>query len=305
MSNKLILKGFHWNRNQIEERKLTYLNLNLTNSCDYSCLYCYVGDDLNKKIEELSTDERKGLIRVAKDLGVRTIVFTGAGEPTLSEDFYRLIKFNDSQGLHNVVFSNIYRLDNKGIIKFLRNHNTSIVIKIDSLNAKHYDLMTQRRGAFSKFYNNIMAILESYRGTVIEKGDITITPLGANAVVTDINKNDIEEVANFCRQHHIKFNARRISRLGCAIKNWSLLAKNYDDITSLCSTYNDEVGQSKFFNGKCGIFFYGITIDCDGTILGCPEARNIKLGNIRNLSLEEIVQHIQKLPYKCMKEALR
>ena len=62
-------------------------------NCNQKCMHCYAADQKNANVSELSTEERKKVIRKCKEIGIPQITFTG-GEPTLRKDLVDLIEYS-------------------------------------------------------------------------------------------------------------------------------------------------------------------------------------------------------------------
>jgi MoaA/NifB/PqqE/SkfB family radical SAM enzyme len=87
---------------------LTWLDLELTERCNYSCLHCSVGrpaGETASKERELGTSETMALLEDAAGLGCLAVRLTG-GEPLLREDFPELYFFARKLGLRVLVFTN-------------------------------------------------------------------------------------------------------------------------------------------------------------------------------------------------------
>ena len=67
------------------------LNLDLTNKCNFKCKHCYVEDIISNRIEMPAKVAIK-IIRGAAAAGVKSILFTGGGEPTLHPSFINCVE---------------------------------------------------------------------------------------------------------------------------------------------------------------------------------------------------------------------
>ena len=67
------------------------LNLDLTNKCNFKCKHCYVEDIISNRIE-MPFEVAIKIIREAAAAGVKSILFTGGGEPTLHPSFINCVK---------------------------------------------------------------------------------------------------------------------------------------------------------------------------------------------------------------------
>ena len=74
------------------------LNLDLTNKCNFKCKHCYVEDIISNRIE-MPKEVAIKIIREATAAGVKSILFTGGGEPTLHPDFAECVRLAFRLGL--------------------------------------------------------------------------------------------------------------------------------------------------------------------------------------------------------------
>lgn len=79
-----------------DSNKLLAIRLETNKACNLRCRYCYAqsAEDL-VKIADFETLKR--IISEAKELGLRSVVVIGGGEPTLYPDFRELISHIDSR----------------------------------------------------------------------------------------------------------------------------------------------------------------------------------------------------------------
>ncbi|MCD6193330.1 MAG: radical SAM protein [Candidatus Aminicenantes bacterium] len=286
------MNGFHWDKqylraNSLDKNKIVFFSLEMSPQCYAKCLYCFSGPELNKEVKEpLTFREYKKIITEGKELGVKTVVFPGIGEPFLDEKLKPLIEFAHKLGLVSVIYT--CGIIDEEMIQFLKNHNVTLIVKIDSLNKSHYEKLVGI--AYEKFRKSLDQIIKLYTSTFSEYNGCILTRLAANTVVTNINKNDIAEIAAFCEKYNIKHFVEELSKTGWAKDNWKeLVGDNWAELKEIAWSYGNWVSSATMDN-RCGLFAHGITIDANGDLLGCPTARWIKLGNIRKNLLQDLVK---------------
>lgn len=74
----------------------TLVHLDLTNKCNYRCPWCYVKDYISNRIE-MSFATVSKIIKELVEYGVKSILFTGGGEPTLHPDFMKIVNLTASK----------------------------------------------------------------------------------------------------------------------------------------------------------------------------------------------------------------
>ncbi len=293
--NSLILKGYHWPQSYLEQTKIEqifYLALNFTSRCNLRCPYCFVGHhDLNSSNEELNLAEKKKLIFDAKDLGAKVLVIPGRGEPFLDDYFWDILEFANSNGLWVVVYTNGFFLKKENILR-LKDAQISLYIKVDSFDPGIYDEMVGVKGAFTRFEKNLHYLLERFHEPEVLNGHI-VSRLGFNSVVTKQSASSISSIYDFCKNHNIYYTCRSPVKVGQADETWNQIAG--DDVQTLRdigSKYAARSFTSATEIGQCGIYRFGLTVENNGDIYVCPDARDgfNPIGNINKKSLKDLVK---------------
>jgi MoaA/NifB/PqqE/SkfB family radical SAM enzyme len=252
-------------------------------------LYCFSGKEINvESAGGLTLGEYKDIILNSKDLGARTLLFPGVGEPTLDKNLKPLIDFAHGLGLVSVVYT--CGVLDSSTIEFFRNHDVGLILKVDSFDERNYERLVGL--PYQRFRESLDRIVEVYNGTVAKYDDAFIlTRLAANTVVTRINRNDIRDISVFCDEHRILHFVENLSMVGSAIDNWAMLVGNDEgELAKVVSDFGNRWVSSATVDNKCGPFAYGVTIDINGDMIGCPTARWIRLGNVRESSLVDLIK---------------
>lgn len=87
----------------------TLVHLDLTNRCNYRCPWCYVKDYISNRVEMPFVTATK-IIKELVGYGVRSILFTGGGEPTLHPDFMKVVNLTASKDVEMGLTTNGSRL---------------------------------------------------------------------------------------------------------------------------------------------------------------------------------------------------
>ena len=142
-NNNLILKGFDFpkkylEKNSLDKNRITFLTLETKPVCNQNCLYCSQEHRFKEKNSgnNMTLEEYENLISQSKEFGVKTVVFAGAGEPTLDKNLPEIIEFNFKLGLTSVIFTNL--LCSKELIKLFYDKEVSLIIKLDTLKKETY-----------------------------------------------------------------------------------------------------------------------------------------------------------------------
>ncbi len=214
-SSPPVLKGYMYGAQEAYEarnsNRLLAIRLETNKSCNLRCRYCYAqsGED-SANIADFNNLKR--IVSEAKEIGIRSVVVIGGGEPTLYPNFKELISYIDSLGIIPVIFSNTI-LMTKELAGFLYRHNASVMGKLDSLNPEIQDYLAGREGAFQDLKKGLENLLTAGFSEPSEPGKLR---LGVSFVSNKMNLGEIEEIWHFCRQNNIFPNMEILTPTGRA-----------------------------------------------------------------------------------------
>ncbi len=210
-----ILRGYMYGAQEAHEardsNRLLAIRLETNKSCNLRCRYCYAqsGEDL-VKIADFKILKR--IISEAKELGIKSVVVIGGGEPTLYPNFKELIAYIDSLGIIPVVFSNTILISEE-LADFLYEYNASVMGKLDSLKPEVQDYLAGRKGASRDIKKGLENLLQAGFSKPLEPGKLR---LGVSFVSNKINLEEIEDIWHFCRQNNIFPNMEILTPTGRA-----------------------------------------------------------------------------------------
>ena len=194
-----------------DQERLLSLRLETNRSCNLRCRYCYArsSPDDGRRLE---ADQLERIVRQAADLGARSIVVIGGGEPTLHPHFERLVGFIHSLQMVPVVFTNAV-LMTRDLARSLYASNASVMVKLDSLQPSVQDHLAGRRGAFKLMQEGIANLVEAGFTRVDDPHRLR---LGASFVSCRMNTGEIEEIWHYCRRGGIFPNMEVLTPTGRA-----------------------------------------------------------------------------------------
>ena len=185
-------------RKESGQIKFTGCYIHLAPICNFKCEGCFTHVKSSKKI---SLDFRTiiNVIDFAKSRGARSIIFAGAGEPTLDPDFQRIVKYIKKQKLQIVLFTNLTTLKNiKQAEKFLI--NGPVIGKLYTLDKLKYNKITNYQKAFEFAMRGLGFLLEAKK-KLEKEGKKPI--LAIDSYITKNNYLDLPNVLRFCRENKI------------------------------------------------------------------------------------------------------
>ena len=144
------------------------LDLALTYRCNNDCAHCYnvqhpalTPDPSPFGRGELSTEDWKGVIDKAWELGIPHIIFTG-GEPTLREDLPELIAHAEHNGQITGLNTNARRLSDAHYVeKLVAAGLDHVQITLESSDSEVHDQMVRAKGAFPQTVKGLKNALAS------------------------------------------------------------------------------------------------------------------------------------------------
>ncbi len=213
-----VLKGYLYPNQEArkarDEGKLLSIRLETSTLCNLRCLYCYneSGEPLK---DEMSYEEIKDIVTQANDLGAKSVVIIGGGEPTVYPHFKELVEYIDSLGMIPVIITN-GQIINKEMAQFLYDHHASVEVKLDSLYEEVQDFLAGCKGAFHNIQNSLKNLLE----LGFNKDECR---LGASFVTNRLNAIEVPDIWRYCRDRNIFPNMETLSPNGRANQHRYLL----------------------------------------------------------------------------------
>jgi cyclic pyranopterin phosphate synthase len=165
-------------------RPASNLRVSLTPACNLRCIYCHAEGEVSPEAS-LSAPEIAGIMQVAKEVGFRSVKFTG-GEPLLRKDVLEIVR-SVPDGLESSMTTNGTFLAD--IAPGLRESGLSRVnISLDSLDHETYRAITGM--------DCLDAVLEGIDAALATG----LTPVKLNMVVLKgINEHEIDDFIRFVK----------------------------------------------------------------------------------------------------------
>lgn len=193
-----------------EEVFIDHITLNHWSKCNCNCTYCYTAD------EEKSDKNKKNynILPIFKEMYEKNIlrptssscIAFGGGEPTILEDFDKLIDFLLSKGFRNIRINSSGIKYSKSIEKGLMSGAISLVISPDSGTKETYNKI-KRTNSFNKVWDNIKKYAKiSKEPNLLKVKYIIISEINDNKEEIDkwfglVLKNNVKAVSLSVEQH--------------------------------------------------------------------------------------------------------
>ena len=268
------------------------LHIYLTNKCNLSCPHCYMFSG-KQNDNELSTEEIIGLITDYATVAAGNRITISGGEPTIHNDFDKIVKTASGLGLEINLLTNGSLLS-ESRINFLSKFISSIQISIDGF-SEESDAIIRGAGHFEK----ALHVVDRFVNQGIETS-VAITP------TLEMLRKHHNEYAEFARVLAMKY-------LGKAFKvkfaeglspgrnvnptkdsnkeyetivnriNKKLYGNDFDLIQFVETMRNDVIVDNCMF----GVF----AVASNGDVYFCPEIGSLpKIANIRTSSFQDIFE---------------
>lgn len=171
-------------KNFEKTRSLSWALVELTNLCNFNCIWCYASSGLKGK--HMSKDNAKKLVRMLADAGIKQVTCSG-GEPLMYPYIKEFIKDINDHGMIVHMNTNGYFLTKKLAKELYKLGLTQVQTNIDSLNPKIHDSI---RGIKGSFIRAVKAIKNAR-----DVGLICVS----QTVLTKLNEREILNIFKFAR----------------------------------------------------------------------------------------------------------
>lgn len=179
------------NSNNIEEYKLSYLTLKLTNRCNLHCVMCgQVYGNLREQEEDLNYEIIKERLKSNND--IKTVYLFG-GEPLLYKKFVPLIKLLQEKSIDTLISTNGTLLD-LFIDDLIKYQVRDLSISLDSMDEKFCDEI-RGKGVYKKVFENIRKLIDTKK-----KANSEYPYIGINCVILKKNYKKLVEFYNFMKK---------------------------------------------------------------------------------------------------------
>ena len=167
-----------------KKRSLTWAVFELTNQCNFNCIWCYANSAL--KGQYMSKEKIKRIIQILSNAGVIQITFSG-GEPLLYPHLKEVMKIAKDYEMIIHMNTNGYFLTKKLAKELYDLGLTQVQINIDSLDPRKHDQIRGKRGSFDKAVK------------ALKNAKAVGLTCASQTVLTKQNENEIIDIFKFTR----------------------------------------------------------------------------------------------------------
>jgi len=271
-----------------------------SNVCPRKCPFCFTEAPDNmvgtkRRLEgEMEIEERTGLIDEAAALGARSINFVGAGEPTIDQHFFEIVKRISDQGMVPIIYSEgALMLKDAAFAADLYALGATVVLKVNSLWNREYQNAVVGGGPGDYFAERNRA-LEVLMAAGFNRHDPT--SLAVDTIMCKENLSEIPGLHRFARENNIFLmlvDFIPAGRSSNPIQNMVSDRERLALLETIARMDVEDYGISHrtifpYSGGvPCTIRGLGLYVKIQGDAWDCP-GETERLGNVRQQSLKEL-----------------
>jgi MoaA/NifB/PqqE/SkfB family radical SAM enzyme len=289
-------------------------------ACNCQCVMCDIWKD-NKNLKQLTEEDIKGLLASLKKFGTREVVMSG-GEALLNHNFFRFCEILRQQDIKISLLSTGLSL--KRNVEQILTWVDNVIVSLDG-NEEVHDRIRNIPNAFQKLREGVQLIKSiepKYRitaRTVIHKLNFRTW----NLIIDSAKEMGLDQISflpadvsshafnrellwSQDRQHEILVEQKELTELSAVtdtiIENYKddfesrFIAESPGKFRKIYSYYAAFYNLNPFPYKKCNAPWVSTVIEADGTVRPC--FFHEPLGNIRNNSLEEILNSSQSIRFR-------
>lgn len=170
----------------------TFLNLEPTTRCNFSCWYC-VGRHMAQADIEINE-----FVKIIDNFqGLKTLALVGEGEPLMHKGFFEMVKIARDRGIRVGTISNASTFSSSNIKKICESGINYISISIDSINEDDF-ASSRIGGSLQKTLNNIK-LLASYR----DECGYTYPKLGLKGTLFEKTMKELPQIVDMAKSYGV------------------------------------------------------------------------------------------------------
>jgi MoaA/NifB/PqqE/SkfB family radical SAM enzyme len=313
--------GWSFPRDKLKKNKgkILTLDIDLGKTCSLNCPHCFRRDNKfkNSDVTEMSYEEVLDVVKQAKELGLESVKFLGAGEPFENPRFLEFLKELKKMQIKPLIFTKGHVIgddelakkyfshegikNSEQLVERLKELGARILLGFNSFNTEIQDAMVGGIKGYTLKRNRALELLAR---AGFNKHNPTHLCIATNPV-TKMNYNEIFEIYTWGRVRNLyvivcptmvagRARSREFQKriTPSREKLIQLYVKIYKfNIEKGIQTLEDlkRDGISSYAGGApCNQVACGMYVRLDGTVLRCPGDDITIFGNIRKESLKSI-----------------
>lgn len=171
----------------------TFLNLEPTTRCNFSCWYC-----VGRHMEQADIEIGK-FVRILDNFpGLRTLALVGEGEPLMHKQFFEMVKIARDRGIKVGTISNGSTFSRSNIEKICESGINYISISIDSSVPEQF--------ASSRLGGNLAKTLENIKRLVDHRNSIgsSYPKIGLKGTLFSYSMDELPKIVDLAKRHGVE-----------------------------------------------------------------------------------------------------
>jgi radical SAM protein with 4Fe4S-binding SPASM domain len=286
---------------------------NFTQACNLNCRHCYQNAGPRAEADELTLEEKFGVIDELAENDVPMLAFSG-GEPLVSEDFWPVLAYAKSKKFHISVATNGTLLNPETVERLADTGADYVEVSIDSVHAEKHDAFRGGKGYWARSIRGLKNLAKNKRLSSSMASTITRlnfdeledligmakdlglnyfyifnfipTGRGKDIVDMDLSPEQREQMIEFMNRH---LNEGKIQVMGTVPQYGRKCLENYMDGRMIAtghygsSTNSSTIVFARYIGG-CAVGRCMMAIQPNGDVTPCV-FMPIVFGNLREKSL--------------------
>ncbi len=290
--------------------KLYALCLRLENICNYNCIYCGTYENRCKD-NIMPIKEYLRIINEAANLGAKTVVLGGNGEPTMTVGLLEILELINNKKMTAVMFTNmsifgnddlciqIHGIDGKALLQKIDNLNVSLIISCESIREEKYNQIVGSK-SYQYFIKGIERLKKTNFVKYQEYQNKQLCRLALSSVIMPINYEDRYELLGFIHSLNGLLIAKVPSLHGAAKENIDMMydVETAKKIKEELKHLSDKQATLQIFNLACIAWTMCICVNYNGNFMTCMTEENNPYkdySNISDVNLSELLKKKREL----------
>ncbi len=169
-----------------------YIEIGLTNICNHKCIFC--GLDWARGVDTLKTPALLENLKDMAEHGVKSICYSGAGEPTLHPDFSLIVRKTKELGIDVSLSTNVTLFTEQKAKETLP-YLSWIRFSVDAATPQtHAKIHGCSESDFQKILDNLVSAVK------IKKENNYSTTLGVQFLLLEENAEEVFQLAEICKK---------------------------------------------------------------------------------------------------------
>lgn len=269
--------------------RILAFGLYLSRACQMKCIHC-LSDAGIKKLKTLSTEKRIELLEEARSIGATQLIISGAGEPLLDPDFWKIINRATELDMLSLVYSNTMEVTEEVAQRIVENQMISIIGKKYSMNTATSNFL---------FGGEFCKKSEAGYNCLIAKGLSKTSPtrLGFQCSIFKWNIKEIPDILRWARTYNLFPQINTLFLAGRAREEFSITREEYTELYLKCKEIDlNEFGikwdecwnpYNPIIAGCCVRPKYWVMVDDVGEMRACSIDIKARIGDVANQGIKE------------------